>query len=101
MKVCWKERVVGPSLKRIFLTTLLLGCLAAPVILYYDLHRQAVLSAKPGGSDAQANAVNADKLLSLRCDSMQDKSAVKAMCSSGSFDCKLPHIALLHNLEQQ
>lgn len=72
MKGCVEKRVIGPSFKRIVLTSLLLACLAAPVILYRDLRRHAVERPNPEGSDAQANPVNAERLLSLRCESMQE-----------------------------
>lgn len=66
-----KEKVVGPRLKRFVVICMLLGFLILPAkVMYREMTQPAVVSPDQEESDAQGNVVNAEKLMSLRCDSM-------------------------------
>lgn len=69
MKTSSKEKLIGPSLKRFVVTCILLGFLVLPtMVMYREMKQPAVVSADQEDSDAQGNVVNAEKLMSLRCD---------------------------------
>lgn len=71
MRSCSKERLVAPSLKRFVLTCMLLGFLVLPaMVMYRELKQPGLVRHDLEESDAQGNIVNAEQLMSLRCDSM-------------------------------
>lgn len=71
MKTCYKEKLVGPSFKRFVLTCLMLSFLLLPaMVMYREVKRPAVVSPELRENDAEGSVVNAEKLMSLRCDNM-------------------------------
>ena len=71
MKTCSKEKLVGSSFKRIVLTCMLLGFLILPaMVMYRELKQPVVVRPDLEESDAEGSVVNAEKLMSLRCDRM-------------------------------
>lgn len=70
MRSCSKEKLVAPSFKRFVVTCMLLGFLVLPaMVMYRELKQPAVVSHDLEESGAQGNIVNAEQLMSLRCDS--------------------------------
>lgn len=70
MKGCSKNNLIGASLTRFVLTCTLLAFLAAPAVILYRESKPALRRSDLQEDDVQGNSINAEKLMSLRCDSI-------------------------------
>lgn len=77
MKSCNKNSLIGPSLKLFVLTCTLLAFLAAPAVTLYRESKPAFQRSDLQEGDAQGNSINAEKLMSLRCNSLHPEHPLK------------------------